>query len=287
MLKPVGYHNRTWPCGPVVLREVAGHFDVKGVSVTGSYSLHTEYAAGARKFSSAALCVASDIPEAHVRGIPQLWKSREWAVQFAAFVVELTRQSGAPEVVEVHPPFKDYCPTFDMFLDRYACFEAALAESYPGTRIVIENRHGTRYTGSKFLLNTCEDMLDLAKLLDTSPLQLELCLDVPQLFTAHYGPAPRTAEHIDRVLQPLLECRHRIASVHIWGKKPNKRGGMQAHYGTLDTWLGPDLKHHFLSQLHELFDDGRTRYLVPEVNGSQADMDAIARDMLDAGFTFC
>ena len=287
MLKIVGYHKRTWPFGSATLQEAAAHFDVKGLSVAGSYSLHTEYAAGCRQFRNTALNALGAITAAHQRGIPQLWKSKEWANQFAAFVIELTQEAMPPEVIEIHPPFNDYCPSFSDLILHYKAFESEIARVYPSSLIVIENRHGTRYTGGKFLVSRREDLLALTDLLDATDLSLNLCLDVPQLFSAHFGPAPRTEDDIDRVLTPLMECRHRIASVHMWGKKRNKRGGMQAHYGTLDTWLGPELKRHLLRRLHELLDDDRTRYFVPEVNGSQSDMDALARDMIEAGFTFC
>lgn len=287
MLIPVGYHSKKWPLASPSIIEVAGHFDIATASAQGRYCLHTEYSAGPRRFDSPFLADHPLLAECHHRGVPLLWHDRHWALAFAGFIADATQSAPAPEVIEIHPPFVDYCPSFEAFSERYAVFQNALHKADIDSKVVIENRHGTRYTRGKFLLNRQEDLRQACRALDASGLPLALCLDVPQLFSAHFGPAPRTEDDIDRVLTPLMECRHRIASVHMWGKKRNKRGGMQAHYGTLDTWLGPELKRHLLRRLHELLDDDRTRYFVPEVNGSQSDMDALAKDMIEAGFTFC
>ena len=41
--------------------------------------------------------------------IPQLWKNKAWAKEFASFIIELVGNSIPPEIIEIHPPFNDYC----------------------------------------------------------------------------------------------------------------------------------------------------------------------------------
>ena len=91
------------------LVEVAGHLDKDKIEDVQSYSLHTEYSYGKRKFSSDFIKQFPILCDANKEGVPQLWKSMEWAEQFAEFVIELTKKHAAPKVVEIHPPFNDYC----------------------------------------------------------------------------------------------------------------------------------------------------------------------------------
>lgn len=279
-LIPVQYNNKVYPKSITpALTEVAGHFDCKHLTPSMAYSLHTEYAAKARSFKSHALYDLDAIRESHHNGIPLLWKSERWAHQFAKFVFQLCADHPAPSVIEIHPPFDEDCHDLEAFCMIYLVFEETIINSYPDTQIVIENRFGTRNARNKFILSKTASFLTLSDLIDRHNLKLRLCLDIPQLFTAHVGPAPRTKEQIDKILQPLAECRHHINSIHVWGKKRNRKGGMQAHFGTLNTWLESiELKEHFLKRVFELLDDDKSRYFVPEVNSSNEDFLCILED---------
>jgi hypothetical protein len=285
---PVQYHSKQYPTHiKPKLSEIAGHFDVRPLRPTGMYCLHTEYSAGQRDFTQPALKDLDCIKTSQRNGVPQLWNGKQWAAEFCQYVTRLCHDHPAPSVIEIHPPFADYCHTLEKFVDNYIPFEEAMREHFPDVRIVIENRHGTRYSGGKFILNKRDDMLALSKIIDSEELHLRLCLDVPQLFTAHFGPTPRATGGIDRTLLPLQDCQHNIDSIHLWGKKPNRTGNMQAHYGTLDTWIGSsEIKAHFLSCLHDLLDDGKERLFIPEVNSSNEDLQAIVNDIEQAGFHF-
>ncbi|WP_027182087.1 hypothetical protein [Oleidesulfovibrio alaskensis] len=287
-LIPVQYHTKRYPSHiKPAIAELAAHFDVKQLRPAEAYCLHTEYSAGTREFSQPALEGLATIRQSHKSGIPRLWHGPQWATEFCEYIIRLCAGHPAPTIVEIHPPFTDYCPTLEDFAAIYASFEAELSAHFSPLRIVIENRHGTRYSGGRFALSKRDDVIALSKIIDRKSLKLRLCLDVPQLFSAHFGPKPRTRQDIDKVLQPLAECRHNIASIHLWGKKPNKNGAMQAHWGTLDTWLeSPELKAHFLQTLYALLDDGHTRLFVPEVNSSNEDLHAIVADLESMGFEF-
>lgn len=287
-LIPVQYHSKQYPLHiKPKLSEVAGHFDVRPLRPVGPYCLHTEYSAGQRDFTQPALEGLDTLKACHRNGVPQLWNGKQWATEFSQYVTRLCHGHPAPSVIEIHPPFSNYCRTLAEFVDTYVPFEKTMLEHFPKVRIVIENRHGTRYSGGKFIFSKRDDILALSEIIDREQLHLRLCLDVPQLFTAHFGPAPRATVAIDRALLPLLDCRHNIDSIHLWGKKPNRTGNMQAHYGTLDTWLGAgEIKAHFLTRLHHLLDDDKKRLFVPEVNSSSEDLQAIIHDVEQAGFRF-
>lgn len=118
-----------------------------------NYSLHTEYSYGKRNLSSSLVTQFPVLCDANKDGVPQLWKSTEWTEQFAGFVIKLTEGHAAPKVVEIHPPFNDYCD-IEQFLERYAVFEKTIHAKYPDAEIVVENRAGAVYHGGRFIVSS-------------------------------------------------------------------------------------------------------------------------------------
>ena len=119
----VKYHKKKYPEDITPdLVEVAGHFDKDKIDDVENYSLHTEYIYGKRKFSSELIKKYPELCEANKKEIPQLWKSKKWAEEFAHFVFDLTLNHTAPKVLEIHPPFSDYC-NLEQFIERYSTFE--------------------------------------------------------------------------------------------------------------------------------------------------------------------
>ena len=83
----VKYHKKKYPEDITPdLVEVAGHFDKDKIDEAENYSLHTEYSYGKRKFSSELIKKYPELCEANKKEIPQLWKSKKWAEEFAHFV---------------------------------------------------------------------------------------------------------------------------------------------------------------------------------------------------------
>ena len=131
------------------IQEVSGNFYKEKLIVNSPYSLHTECSHGERKFCSKIVNELKHISLAQKNNIPQLWHNKEWANEFFLFVDWLIGKNHSPEVLEIHPPFNDYCSSFDQFLDIFNVFYQKFKSKYPTTRIVIENRFGTRSLVSK------------------------------------------------------------------------------------------------------------------------------------------
>ena len=138
----IEYNGVQYPEGySAQIHEVAGHLDKATIETTEAYSLHTEYSYGKRKFDTERIAAFPILCEANKDGVPQLWKSNEWAEEFAAFIIGLTQGHKSPVIIEIHPPFNDYC-SLDEFSERYRIFEQKIHVAYPDTSIVIENRSG-------------------------------------------------------------------------------------------------------------------------------------------------
>lgn len=282
LLIPVRYGRLTYPPGLVpTLCEVPSHFDIRKLRIVGPYSLHTDASNKARRFDHPALVGLSTIVLSQRRGTPNLWTSREWAVEFAEFLFRITSQFEAPTIIEVHPPYREVVPTMAAFLNIYEAFEDSILGRFPDCRLVVENRTGTR-PPREFLLSTAADLLDLGEALDRRSLNLKIALDVPQLFTVHLGSANSPGMKGAGLVDSLHPIRHLIHSLHIWGRKP----GGKAHFGTLDDLFGGDqvAKDACLASLRDLLADGCPRYLVPEVNGKSEDLWSILADLQSAGF---
>ena len=278
----VEYHDVPYPDGyEASVKEVAGHFDKDSIDVTGAYSLHTEYSYGKRNFDSVLMAQYPTLRDANKEGIPQLWKSTDWANEFADFVIALTASHEPPRTVEVHPPFNDYC-TLEQFAERFQVFERKLHATYPGTAIVIENRAGSLYHGGKFLLGKAKEIVQLCELIQKNDLRLGVVLDFPQLLTA---------ENIDTLkfnqtkytaaIEAISQYQELIHGIHLWGKKKSASGRWVSHTGTLDTYFGgnSEAKTAFLAGIHRVCNDNRARFLVPEVNSGADDLASIVNDL--------
>ena len=287
---PVNYRGKAYPAGISCLsKEVAGHLDKTSISVSGPYSLHTEYSYGKRKLNSPILQHHPVLKDASKDGIPQLWKNEAWSSNFFEFIQALIGDGAPPEVIEIHPPFDDYCRSIDHFFDSYETFEKSVLEVYPGTKICIENRAGTVYRGGKFLISKLDSLSQLCKGIHCRELDLRLALDYPQLFTAEHDnleqfPIDRFIGH-HRILE---QHRPLISSIHIWGKTKRANSGWTAHIGDLNNLFCNDVlaKGRFLDYLIEFYNDDKPRYFVPEVNSSVDDLQSIVNDFINAGTDF-
>ena len=286
---PIQYHKRRYPDGiSPKIHEVAGHFDVENLDSDSPFSLHTEYSFAARKLTSQLLEDFPIISSGHKNSIPQLWLNDAWAYEFAGFIDTLIDNEDNFKIVEVHPPFNDYCDSFSEFTGRYKVFENEVLTLYPGVDILIENRFGSQYRGGKFILASAEDFKDLAETIESNGLKLRIILDVPQLFTRYFGPRQKTADKIKEIFHQLKDWSGYIKGIHIWGKRRNDDGRWISHSGNLDTYFDNDkkIKSVFLEELFNLLDDGKTRYSVPEVNSSDEDLESIVNDLRQVGFKF-
>ena len=278
----VEYNGVPYPMGfPAQIHEVAGHLDKESIEDVGAYSLHTEYSYGKRKFDTARIASYPALREANKDGVPQLWKSTQWAEEFAAFIIGLTQGHTAPNTIEIHPPFNDYC-SIEEFVERYRVFEERIHAVYPSTLIVLENRSGAVYRGGKFLIGRAKEITTLCETIRKQDLRLGVVLDFPQLLTAEgIDTLKFKAEKYLGAVDILIPYRDMIKGVHIWGKKKSDRGRWVAHAGTLDTYFGgnKESKELFIMGIERLCNDGTKRFLVPEVNSGAMDLEAIMRDL--------
>jgi hypothetical protein len=294
-LIPVKYHKLNYPPHiEVNICEVAGNFDVEKLSVNTPYSLHTEYSYGPREFNSKFVCDLKNITSAQIDNIPQLWCNEMWAEEFFIYIKRLIGKK-PPEVLEVHPPFNDYCDTFDQFLKTFNVFYDIFKSKYSTTTILIENRFGTMYKGGKFLLSTCSDISEFCRVLSNSDIDLKIVLDYPQIFSAIIDENNKIStdnlegavEKIKLFNQELKKYREVIGGFHMWGKL--KKGNRWVpHAGNFNTFFSNnnDLKHEFLSSVSSTFNDDIERYFVPEVNSGEDDLHSIVADMEQEGFVF-
>jgi hypothetical protein len=282
--------------------EIPGNFDSnESFSVKSPYSLHTEYSYGSRTFKSEIFNDLVHIKLAQKNNIPQLWHNKKWAKDFFKFIEWFIQdQYRPPEVLEIHPPFNDYCKSFNDFINIFKYFYDKFKEKYPTTKIVIENRFGTRYTGGKFLLSKCSDILEFCNVLSrNSDINLKIVLDYPQLFSSETKIDKKTSnwmgsnplqlvKNIITFNQEIEKYKELIAGFHMWGKCKDKNGKWAPHQGNFDTFFSNNdkLKNMFLTSVFSTFNDGIERYFVPEVNSGENDLHSIIADMENAGFIF-
>lgn len=290
-LIPVKYHNKNYPEGVIPqLDEIAGNLDSKAISARRPYSLHTEYSYMKRKFDSELLRDLDELKSAHKDGIPQLWKNVKWSEEYAVFIERLIGDSVPPEVIEIHPPFRDYCNDLAAFWERYIVFYKYIIKKYPKTKIIIENRCGTMYTGSGFLISTCNDVLELCRFLTDSHTELGVIVDYPQLFSAEKIKMDNVK--LDKILRFNTEIKPYVSivqAIHLWGKRKSKKSNRWSpHSGDLNTFFSNDnvKKAVFLESMKDLFHDDIKRYFVPEVNTSEDDLKSIVSDLTAAGIIF-
>ena len=284
----VRYNNKQYPQNiSCEINEISGHFDKKLFTQKNRYSLHTEYSYAKRKFDNILLDGLNEIKTANVKGVPQLWKNKIWANEFFIFIQNLLCNSIEPEIIEIHPPFVDYCNTIDEFLNVYETFETLILGKYNNTKIFIENRYGTQY-GSKFLISNCEDIIGLCKKISVRRLQLRITLDYPQLMSSERINLENTS--IDKILNfnnEIKSYNELFAGVHLWGKKMiNNR--LLSHIGNFNTLFHNNIqqKKIFLESMQNVFDDENIRYMVLEVNSSISDLHDIINDLENSHFNF-
>ena len=299
-LIPVIYRNMNYPFHiEANIHELSGNFHKEKLIVNSPYSLHTEPSSVPKTFCSKIVNDLEHIKEAQRGNIPQLWRSEEWANEFFIFIEWLIDSNIPPEVLEIHPPFNDYCKSFIDFLDIFKVFYDEFKAKYSATTIVIENRFGTRYKGGKFLLSTYSDVLEFCSILSKSNIKLKIVLDYPQLFSAEViphkkkeenwmGPNPsQLVKKIELFNQDLEQYKEVIGGFHMWGKL--KKGNRWIpHAGNFNTFFSNnnDLKREFLSSVSSTFNDDIERYFVPEVHSGESDLHSIVTDMEQEGFTF-
>jgi hypothetical protein len=278
----VEYNGLQYPKGySASMQEVAAHFDKKSIDPKGDYSLHTEYSYGTRKLDSCRIAKYPSLREAQKNGVPQLWKSVEWANEFAEFLIGLTAGHQSPKVIEIHPPFNDYC-TLQEFAERFRAFEKQIHTVYPDVILVIENRAGKRYRGGNFLVRKAKEIAALCEVIREEHLDLGIVLDFPQLLTGeNINPLKFREEKYEAAIETLLPHSDLIKGIHVWGKRKNNSGRQLSHHGNFDTYFGNDqhVKTLFLSGIQRICSDGSPRFLVPEVNSGEADLSAIINDL--------
>lgn len=280
----VKYHNQTYPTDiPLRISECAANFDIASVKADLRLSLHTEYSYGKRKMDSAVISQFPIIVTAQKNCVPQLWKSEQWAREFANFLFVLT-DGETPAVIEVHPPFSDYCD-FVAFLESYRVFESLVLEKYPDVDLLIENRCGSVYHGGKFLVSKNKDVETLCNLIVQHNLRLKVAYDIPQIYTAHNV---KKSVHYIELLQQATAFRQQIGGVHLWGKRKNEKGRKVSHCGDLTSYFeeSPDIKGPFLQQFNTTFDDDVIRKMVLEVNSGNDDLISIVSDLRSVGVNF-
>jgi hypothetical protein len=286
-LMPVNYHNKEYPDGiKPKIREVAAHFDVDTINKYSAFSMHTEYSFMGRKFNTCLIQKYNTIIKSNKKNVPQLWYSKEWSLEFFEFIKDLTEGSVNLKIVEIHPPFSDYSST-DKFLENFKYFEEKMQKYYPGVKILIENRSGTRYSGGKFIISDISQITDLSKRMDGLNSNLKITLDIPQLFTTHKI-SKRNIKIMPQLFEEIKSIRHNIAGIHLWGKRISAKGRRVAHVGDLNSYFLEDteVKKMFLNEMHNTFNDDIKRYFVPEVNSSSEDLKSIVNDLKNAGFVF-
>ncbi len=290
ILIPVKYHNKNYPDGVFPqIDEIAGNFDSKAINMEKPYSLHTEYSYMKRDFDSELLDGLDELKNANKNGIPQLWKSIKWSEEYALFIERLIGSSIPPEVIEIHPPFKDYCDNITVFWDRYIAFYKHIISKFPTTKIIIENRCGTMYTGSEFLISTCKDVIELCQFLADKHNELGIIIDYPQLFSAEKIRMDNV--NIEKILQFNLQLKQyssTVWAIHLWGKRKSKNNRWAPHSGDLNSFFSNDneKKELFLNSMKDVFNDDISRYFVPEVNTSEDDLKSIVNDLILSGVIF-
>lgn len=283
----VKYHSRNYPQDiPLEIEEIAAHFDITAINNRKPYSLHTEYSYGKRNLDSSLLSSFPNIVVSAKEGVPQLWKSEAWALEFAGFLVALTDGKPAPSVIEIHPPFSDYSD-MDRFTAFYTEFEHTITKVFPNIEILIENRSGSIYHGGKFILSKTDDLLKLVNTIESKHLKLKLALDIPQLYTAH-NVTNRKTSYYAALLAIIREIRDYIGGVHLWGKRKSDSGRKVAHCGDLTSYFEGDesVKQSFLRAFMNCFDDKTARKLVLEVNSGDADLLSIIEDLRSIDVAF-
>jgi len=289
-LIPIKYHRKIYPS--IIksnIEEIAGHFDKENIRPKMDYSLHTEYSVGKRNLVSKLLSDLHYIKNANKNSVPQLWYNKKWSGDFYNFITRIVGNNKPPDIIEIHPPFSDYCNLVYDFIQNYAIFELKIRETFPDTKIFIENRCGTIYSGGKFIFSKINELNQLSDVLDKNNLKLKIVLDIPQLLAAHnINLRNISIANIESVLESIKTIAHNISGIHLWGKKLTENDRWISHIGDLNDYFSgnKEQKNFFLRKVYDVFNDGKKRYFVPEVNSSSEDLQSIVNDMINVGFKF-
>lgn len=289
---PVIYHSKKYPTNIYSnIDEIAGNFDKEKIDLTDrDYSLHTEYSHMKRKLDNKLINKYVELKSSHKDFIPQLWKSKKWASEFANFIIDLVDNKKNPKIIEIHPPFDDYCKSFEEFFEIYKVFENIILDKFPDVEIFIENRCGTFYTGGKFLLSKANSILTFLSELKKRNLKLKLVLDYPQVFSAELIKMDNIK--LDKIISfnnDISKYIGYIGGFHIWGKrKKSTDSRWTPHTGNLNTFFSfnSELKNIFLNSICKTFNDDKERYFVPEVNSGEEDLQSIVYDLINVGIEF-
>ena len=289
-LIPITYHNKKYPNNiNSNIDEIAGNFDKEYITPKRDYSLHTEYSHMKRKFDNKLIEKYICLKESKKDNIPQLWKSKKWAIEFAYFIIDLISNNISPKIIEIHPPFNDYCKNFDDFFDIYVEFEKIILKKFPDVNIFVENRCGTFYNGGKFLISNVDSVVKFLGELEKRKLNLKLVLDYPQIFSSESIKMDNIKlEKILKFNEDISKYISYIGGFHLWGKKKSKTGRWTPHVGNLNTFFSNNqtLKEKFIKSIVDTFSDDNTRYFVPEVNSSEEDLHSIMYDLLKYNIEF-
>lgn len=244
------------------LQEVPGHFDIREIRPPDWYSLHTEYSARRRCFANPVFEWLTELRVASWRGVPLLWASCRWSIEFCQFIETLVAGKPAPSIIEIHPPYSDYCPNFCTFLSRFAIFEEWVARALPATMVALENRIGSEYKRSPFLISYDSDVVQLLDEARNRSSSLKIVLDIPQLLMALETKGSLDMARVSSAMDTLRQHKESLVGVHMWGREP------RPHYGSLVSMFNFDIDFmdECMQFLSEFFADGVDRYLVPEVN---------------------
>ena len=89
ILIPITYHSKKYPVGiKSNIDEIAGNFDKSSISPIRKYSLHTEYSHMKRKLDNSLINKYPKLKSSQKDNIPQLWKDKEWAQEFANYIID-------------------------------------------------------------------------------------------------------------------------------------------------------------------------------------------------------
>lgn len=289
-LIPITYHSKKYPNGIFSnIDEIAGNLDKESINPQRKYSLHTEYSHMKRNLDSKLINKYPELKKSERDKVPQLWKNKEWAIEFANFIIELVDNNIPPEIIEIHPPFNDYCKDLSEFFDIYGEFEKIILKKFPKVKIFIENRCGTFYKGGKFIISSSKSIILFLQELQKRDLKLKLVLDYPQVFSAE-------SIKMDNIkLKKIVDFNNNISQYisyiggfHLWGKRKSKSGRWTSHSGDLNTFFSDNqiLKEEFINSIIGTFNDNLVRYFVPEVNSSETDLQSIINDLVKCGVKF-
>ena len=254
-LIPITYHSKKYPVGVISnIDEIAGNFDKDSINPQRKYSLHTEYSHMKRKLDSKLINKYPELKSSERDNVPQLWKNKKWAKEFANFIIELIGNNISPEIIEIHPPFNDYCDSFSDFFDIYGEFEKIILKKFPDVKIFIENRCGTFYRGGKFIISNGKSIIQFLQELKDRNLSLKLVLDYPQVFSAE-------SIKMDNIeLKKIIDFNNNIkeyisyiGGFHLWGKRKSQTGRWTSHIGNLNTFFSNNdlLKDEFIKTILE------------------------------------